>query len=49
MTVQLLLVQTLNALSFAALLFFFASGFTLIFGLMRIVNLANGAFYLVGG
>ena len=49
MTVQFLLVQTLNALSFAALLFFLASGFTLIFGLMRIVNLAHGAFYLVGG
>jgi branched-chain amino acid transport system permease protein len=49
LTVQFLLVQTLNALSFAALLFFLASGFTLIFGLMRIVNLAHGAFYLVGG
>jgi branched-chain amino acid transport system permease protein len=31
------------------LLFLLASGFTLVFGLMRIVNLAHGAFYLVGG
>jgi len=43
-----LLVHTLNGLSFGALLFLVASGFTLIFGLLRIVNLAHGAFYLVG-
>lgn len=42
-------VQLLNGLTFAALLFLVASGFTLIFGLMRIVNLAHGAMYLVGG
>ena len=41
--------QVLNGLSFGALLFLLASGFTLIFGLMRIVNLAHGAFYLLGG
>lgn len=41
--------QTLNGLSFGAVLFFVASGFTLIFGLMRITNLAHGGFYLVGG
>lgn len=41
--------QTLNGLSFGALLFLLASGFTLIFGLLRIVNLAHGGFYLVGG
>jgi branched-chain amino acid transport system permease protein len=46
---QFLLFQLLNGLSFGALLFFLASGFTLIFGLMRIVNLAHGAVYLVGG
>ena len=40
---------TLNGISFGALLFLLSSGFTLIFGLMRIVNLAHGAFYLVGG
>lgn len=41
--------QLLNSLTFAALLFLVASGFTLIFGLMRIVNLAHGAIYLMGG
>ena len=41
--------QLLNGLSFGAVLFFVASGFTLIFGLMRITNLAHGGFYLVGG
>lgn len=41
-------IQTLNGLSFGAVLFFLASGFTLIFGLMRITNLAHGGFYLVG-
>jgi branched-chain amino acid transport system permease protein len=46
--------QLLNAVTFAALLFLVASGlvasgFTLIFGLMRIVNLAHGAMYLIGG
>jgi branched-chain amino acid transport system permease protein len=39
----------LNGLTFAALLFIVASGFTLIFGLLRIVNLAHGALYLLGG
>jgi branched-chain amino acid transport system permease protein len=41
--------QVLNGLTFAALLFVVASGFTLIFGLLRIVNLAHGALYLFGG
>src|SRR5579871_3439662 len=41
--------QLLNGLTFAALLFIVASGFTLIFGLLRIVNLAHGAIYLFGG
>ncbi|MFV0253101.1 MAG: branched-chain amino acid ABC transporter permease [Beutenbergiaceae bacterium] len=40
--------QVLNGLSFGALLFLLASGFTLVFGLMRIVNLAHGSFYMVG-
>lgn len=43
-----LIQQALNGLSFGALLFLVASGFTLVFGLMRISNLAHGAFYLVG-
>src|SRR5579884_1700199 len=40
--------QGLNGLSFAALLFLLASGLTLIFGLMRIVNIAQGSYYLLG-
>src|SRR5665647_2592245 len=45
----MLVSQVLNGLTFSALLFIVASGFTLIFGLMRIVNLAHGALYLLGG
>lgn len=49
MSVTFLLFQLLNGLTYAALLFLLASGFTLIFGLMRVVNLTHGALYLVGG
>ena len=41
--------QAINGISLAALLFLLASGFTLSFGLMRVVNMAHGAYYLVGG
>lgn len=41
--------QALNGVSMGALLFLMASGFTLSFGLARVVNLAHGAFYLLGG
>ena len=41
--------QAINGLSLAALLFLLASGFTLSFGLMRVVNMAHGAYYLLGG
>ncbi len=41
--------QALNGISMGALLFLMASGFTLSFGLARVVNLAHGAFYLLGG
>ena len=40
--------QCLNALSQAALLFFLGCGLTLIFGIMRIVNFAHGAFFMLG-
>jgi branched-chain amino acid transport system permease protein len=40
---------SLNGLTLAALLFIMASGLTLAFGLMRVVNLAHGAFYMLGG
>ena len=36
-------------MSYGALLFLLASGLTLIFGVMRIVNLAHGAYFLLGG
>ena len=42
------LFQILNGLTFAGLLFVIASGFSLMFGLMRVVNLAHGAFYILG-
>jgi len=43
------LLQAINGVSLAALLFLLASGFTLSFGLMRVVNMAHGAYYLIGG
>jgi len=43
------ILQAINGLSLAALLFLLASGFTLSFGLMRVVNMAHGAYYLLGG
>jgi branched-chain amino acid transport system permease protein len=42
-------VVTLNGLTLSALYFVVASGFTLIFGLMRVVNMAHGSLYLLGG
>jgi len=42
-------VVSLNGLTLAALFFVVASGFTLIFGLMRVVNMAHGSLYLLGG
>jgi branched-chain amino acid transport system permease protein len=43
-----ILTQCLNALSQASLLFFIACGLTLIFGIMRIINFAHGAIYMLG-
>jgi branched-chain amino acid transport system permease protein len=42
-------ITLLNGLTAAALYFVVASGFTLVFGLMRVVNMAHGAFFLLGG
>ena len=42
-------ITLLNGITVAALYFVVASGFTLIFGLMRVVNMAHGAFFLLGG
>jgi branched-chain amino acid transport system permease protein len=49
MSASELLLTTFNGLSFAGLLFLVASGFTLIFSLMGVLNLAHGTFYLWGG
>jgi branched-chain amino acid transport system permease protein len=43
-----IITQTLNGLFSAALLFLIASGLTLAFGVMRIVNIAHGSFYMLG-
>ena len=42
------LVQCLNALQYGLLLFLVASGLTLIFGIMGVINLAHGSFYMIG-
>jgi branched-chain amino acid transport system permease protein len=41
--------QAFNGLSYGALLFLLASGLSLIFGVMRIVNLAHGSYFMLGG
>jgi branched-chain amino acid transport system permease protein len=46
---RLYLVTMLNGLTLGSLYFIVASGFTLVFGLMRNVNLAHGSLYLLGG
>jgi branched-chain amino acid transport system permease protein len=43
------IIQTFNGISYGALLFLLASGLSLIFGVMRIVNLSHGSYFLLGG
>jgi len=43
------LIQTFNGVSYGALLFLVGSGLSLIFGVMRIVNLSHGSYFLLGG
>jgi branched-chain amino acid transport system permease protein len=42
------LIQLLNSIQYGLLLFLVASGLTLIFGIMGIINLAHGSFYMIG-
>jgi len=43
-----LFIQILNSVQYGLLLFLVASGLTLIFGIMGIINLAHGSFYMIG-
>ena len=43
-----ILIQFMNGITYAGLLFMIASGFTLIFGVMRVINMSHGAFYILG-
>src|ERR1700719_1089447 len=43
------LTQAFNGISYGALLFLLGSGLSLIFGVMRIVNLSHGSYFLLGG
>ncbi len=49
MTAEFWLTQAFNGISYGALLFLLASGLSLIFGVMRIVNLAHGSYFMLGG
>jgi branched-chain amino acid transport system permease protein len=48
MDLSIFLIQCLNALQYGLLLFLVASGLTLIFGIMGVINLAHGSFYMMG-
>ena len=48
MDISTFLIQCLNALQYGLLLFLVASGLTLIFGIMGVINLAHGSFYMMG-
>ena len=43
------IIQTFNGISYGALLFLLGAGLSLIFGVMRIVNLSHGSYFLLGG
>ncbi|MGA7526362.1 MAG: branched-chain amino acid ABC transporter permease, partial [Pseudolabrys sp.] len=49
MNTQFWLVQAFNGVSYGALLFLVGAGLSLIFGVMRIVNLSHGSYFLLGG
>ena len=43
-----LLIQALNGVQYGLLLFLIASGLTLVFGILNVINLAHGSFYMIG-
>jgi branched-chain amino acid transport system permease protein len=48
MSLPTFLIQLLNAVQYGLLLFLVAGGLTLIFGIMGVINLAHGSFYMIG-
>jgi branched-chain amino acid transport system permease protein len=48
-SVNFWLIQSFNGISYGALLFLLGAGLSLIFGVMRIVNLSHGSYFLLGG
>jgi branched-chain amino acid transport system permease protein len=48
MDIANILIQTLNSVQFGLLLFLLVSGLTLVFGIMGVINLAHGSFYMLG-
>ena len=48
MTISLFIEQILNGLQFGAMLFLMSAGLTLVFGVMGLINLAHGSFYMIG-
>jgi branched-chain amino acid transport system permease protein len=49
MTLALLLEQLFNGIQFGLMLFLMAVGVTLVFGIMRVINLAHGSLFMIGG
>jgi branched-chain amino acid transport system permease protein len=49
MNLNFWIIQTFNGISYGALLFLLGSGLSLIFGVMRIVNLSHGSYFMLGG
>src|ERR1700745_2236458 len=48
MTADFVIVQGLNGVAYGLLLFLLAAGLSLIFGMMDVVNLAHGSFFMLG-
>ena len=44
----LIIEQVLNGLQFGIMLFLMSAGLTLVFGIMKVINLAHGSFYMIG-